>query len=269
MRRLKSLVRAAVERALGRRGYAVIRRWELADLRDKVAKAALAGNRLGGLLKHLVGRLRPDCVLDVGANRGQFHDLLRAEAEFEGAIVSYEPIPALAEALARRAGSEPLWEVRATALGAATGTMDLHVTAADEFSSLRAPSATQPSRFEATNRVLRRLPVPVSTLGVELERLGRERRFRRFFVKLDTQGFDLEVLQGVGTALPLVVGLQCEVSLVPIYEGAPGWLESIRTIEGLGFRLAGVFPVAVDVATCRAVELDCVFVRPEAVSAPA
>jgi FkbM family methyltransferase len=265
---IKALVRGALVRMLRRRGYAVVRDWELADLRDKAAKFALAGGGPPELLRHVLARLACDGVLDVGANRGQFHDRLRAETGFTGLIVSYEPIPELAASLLDRASTEPGWEVRASALGACAGTRDLHVTAADEFSSFHAPAAGQPSRFAATNRVMRRVAVPVSTLAVELERLRRDRGVARPFVKLDTQGEDLEVLAGAGDSLRSVVGLQSEVSLVALYDGAPGWLESIRTIEGLGFRLAGVFPVAVDVATCRAVELDCVFVRPDAVSPP-
>lgn len=262
---LKSIVVRALTPVLRRAGYSTLRSWELADLRDKVAKVHLVASGLPELLSHVLGRIHCDCILDVGANRGQFHDLLRTQAKFTGHIVSYEPVPELAKALAERTRSENMWEVQSGALGPSAGEMELNVMAADEFSSFLAPRLGQPNRFGATNRVVRRVVVPVTTLGSEIERIHRERGLTRFYVKLDTQGYDLDVLRGVGAGLERIVGLQSEVSLVPIYDGMPDWFQSIKAMQELGFQVAGLFPVSNDVATCRAVEVDCILVRPEAV----
>ena len=83
---------------------------------------------------------------------------------------------------------------------------------------------------------------------------------QRLFLKLDTQGYDLEVLRGATATLSRVVALQSEISFVPIYAGMPSWRESIQRIGELGFAVTGIFAVSRD-ASLRLVEADCVFVR--------
>ena len=41
----------------------------------------------------------------------------------------------------------------------------------------------------------------------------------RTFVKIDTQGFETEVLKGAKESLPSITGVQLELSIVPLYEG--------------------------------------------------
>ena len=58
-------------------GYTVIPNWRL----DTFASAAF--------LRRLLAHLEIDCVIDVGANAGQYHDFLRSEVGFEGLVASY------------------------------------------------------------------------------------------------------------------------------------------------------------------------------------
>ena len=46
----------------------------------------------------------------------------------------------------------------------------------------------------------------------------------RVFLKIDTQGYDFEVLAGIGRALGWIVGLQTELSVKPIYAGLINYL---------------------------------------------
>jgi hypothetical protein len=41
------------------------------------------------------------------------------------------------------------------------------------------------------------------------------------FLKLDVQGFELEALRGAERSLPPIADVQAELSMVPLYEGAP------------------------------------------------
>lgn len=62
-------------------------------------------------LGQLLSKLEIDCVLDVGANVGQYRDFLRDQVLYRGTIVSFEPVtrhafkPPVPEA--RHAGLRP------------------------------------------------------------------------------------------------------------------------------------------------------------------
>ena len=84
---------------------------------------------------------------------------------------------------------------------------------------------------------------------------------RRPFLKLDTQGYDLDVFAGAGHAIDRFVGLQSELSLMEIYKGMPGMQESLAAYEGAGFEIAALYPVSRQTRTARVLEYDCVMVR--------
>ena len=50
---------------------------------------------------------------------------------------------------------------------------------------------------------------------------------RRVYLKLDTQGTDLDVVEGASGALEAVDALQSEVAVRPIYEGVPELAQSL------------------------------------------
>ena len=65
----------------------------------------------------------------------------------------------------------------------------------------------------------------------------------RVFLKMDTQGFDLEVFGGLGEWQQDVVGLQSEVALLLIYEGMPRMREALDVYEAAGYEISGLYPV--------------------------
>jgi hypothetical protein len=84
------------------------------------------------------------CVLDVGANTGQYRDFLRREVGFDGLVISFEPISSVFQALAERASSDLQWKVLNLALGAVDEERVLNVMAASDLSSLLQPKTTGP-----------------------------------------------------------------------------------------------------------------------------
>jgi hypothetical protein len=87
-------------------------------------------------------------VLGVVANAGQYAQMLRKRAGYEGTIISHEPIPELAALLRMGAKSNLAWFVEELAPGVAESTATFNVSASDQFSSLPAFSvagAVEPS----------------------------------------------------------------------------------------------------------------------------
>jgi len=196
--------------------------------------------------------------VNVGAHRGKFYRLLRQDLAFAGPVLSVEPIAELAAELEKRARREAGWRIQRCALGATSGSARLNVMVRSDFSSLLEPSEAATAQFSGPNAVARTEEVPVRTLDELMSEDGGAPQ--RLYLKLDTQGYDLEVLRGAQGTLRRVVGLQSEISFLPIYAGMPSWQESIERIGALGFAVSGIFSVSRD-PRLRLVEADCIFVR--------
>ncbi len=227
-----------------------------------LAVRTLTGTRATNLafavrLNRILTDLQIKTVIDVGANRGQYRDFLRDRVGFTGRIISFEPIPELAEQLTSRTRSDSDWHVRPVALGAETGRADLHIMSASVFSSFRMPAAAADVELNEMNSVVRTVRVPVMTLD---EALPDDLDLRSTYVKLDTQGYDLEVMKGAPRTMSLVPALQTEVSYRPFYQETAGYQEAIAAFEQCGFAVADLFLVA-ETRQHVAMEFDCIMVR--------
>lgn len=214
---------------------------------------------LGTYLSQLLQRLNIDCVLDVGAHFGEYGRFLRGIG-FAGLIISVEPVEANFERLEREARGDGHWAVHHLALGARDGVSEINVTEGTDFTSFLSPNAYSTAEFPGSSRVVRRERVPVQRLDRFVQDCLGGAGNPRVYLKLDTQGYDLEVLRGAEGCLHRIVALQSEVSVKPIYEGQPSLTEALTHLGTLGFEVGGLYPVTRDQAG-RVVEFDCVALR--------
>ncbi len=56
-------------------------------------------------------------------------------------------------------------------------------------------------------------------------------------LKLDLQGYEAAALTGAEGILPEVRLVECELSIVPLYQGQPLFLDMVDLLDGLGFSL--------------------------------
>ena len=211
-------------------------------------------------LGELLRSLEIDCVLDVGANVGQYHDFLRNKVLYEGTIVSFEPVSHHGAALRERAQADPDWHIEAYALGAREGSLSINVMVSDQFSSFLEPDNSRVKDYDGLNVPSRTETVAVKTVDGVLPELRKRLGFRRPYLKLDTQGFDIEVLEGARQSLPGMLALQSEASVIGIYKGMPGYMDTIRYLGDCGFDITGFYPVSRD-RSLRLIEFDCVMIN--------
>lgn len=216
-----------------------------------------------GVLRDVFGKLAINCVLDVGANRGQYGSTLRGLG-YKGWIVSFEPIKANFEVLENVAKRDNRWRVFRYALGAVNGRLLINVTEKSVFSSFLTPKEDSQKRFPQ-NRVERREEVEVRRLDGILAGCFSGIESSRIYLKMDTQGFDLEVVKGAECILARILALQTEVSFRSIYTGMPGFMESIKELQAKGFDVVDFLSVSSDVDGLCAIEMDCVMARAAAI----
>jgi FkbM family methyltransferase len=177
-----------------------------------------------------------DVVLDVGAARGGYAQELR-EFGYAGRIVSFEPIAAAYADLTAAASGDPKWSCIHSALGSVAGTQTINIASNSDSSSLL-PMAEEHRAAAPHVDYVGEEEIAVARLDdIAPEHLAPA---TRPFLKIDTQGFEGEVLAGGADTLAKCVGLQLELSFVPLYSGGMLVDEAISFAYDHGFRLVGV-----------------------------
>jgi FkbM family methyltransferase len=215
-------------------------------------------------LAALLERFAITCVLDVGANCGQYGALLR-DWGYRGRIVSFEPLALAHAALERRASADLAWKVAPRmALGAADGEVAIEVSAEPDMSSILPQSALLKA-ISPSSAVLRKEATPLRRLdGVVGAYLSPA---DRVFLKIDTQGYEAQVLAGAGALLERLLGIQLEMSLVPIYEGERDFRTTFDQLTAAGFEPYLLLPGYFERHLARQLQVDGVFMRPGAARA--
>lgn len=211
-------------------------------------------------LRRLFQHLNVDCVFDVGANAGQYARMLRRKARFSGLIVSFEPIPRLADEIRQAAQADDLWIVEEVALADRNGESTFNVMVGDQFSSLGTPLHSETGLFQTRNVPTSTIAVRTETLEQAYTRLKQEHGFQRPFLKMDTQGFDVTILKSGKGIVPEFVGLQSELAIKRIYRESVDFREAITVYNDLGFDLSAIVPNNSGHFPSL-IESDCIMVR--------
>jgi FkbM family methyltransferase len=211
-----------------------------------------------GLIE-LFTALQINCIIDVGANYGQYGDFLR-QIGYEGRIVSFEPVSTSFQQLQKRIKDDPRWHAYNLALGAAEDVLTMNIMGRDQFSSLLPLNSYGKTEFAEEAVVTHTEKVDIVRLDSMKDEITAGLTDPRIYLKMDTQGFDLQVLEGATGMLPLILALQSEIAVRPIYTGMPDYLTSLSKLNELDFSITSLIPVSRD-RNLRIIEFDCLMVR--------
>lgn len=200
-----------------------------------------------------------DLVLDVGANSGQYGKLLR-ELGYRGRILSFEPLADAHRLLLATSAGDPLWTAAArTAVGDRDGEVVINVAGNSASSSVR--EMLDSHRDAAPESAY------IGTESVPLARLDKLAADTppqaAILLKIDTQGYEAEVIAGAPAVLARVRAVQIEVSLVPLYAGQACLEEILALMKGHGLTLWAIWPGFADPVTGQVLQAEAVFARPE------
>jgi FkbM family methyltransferase len=173
-----------------------------------------------------------ELTLDVGAHAGEYGRGLRA-CGYRGQIVSFEPVRRQFERLTAAAAGDDAWECQNRAAGARAETATINVSGNDGFSSSllamkRAhEQAVGESRYEGTETI--------EVVSLDEALADRMQAQPRSYLKIDTQGYEHQVLAGTARTLQHCLAVELELSLTPLYEGQLLIGEMIELMRGHGF----------------------------------
>jgi len=214
-------------------------------------------HRRGARLLQYATERKVNVLLDIGANQGQyaaaFHDV-----GFTGRTISFEPVAESFATLQPRAAGRQDWDARQVALGDTDANATIQIGGNRECSSL----------LPMNERLVAAYPVaascgeqPVRVCRLDSLRAELFKDTDRFFMKLDVQGYELKVLHGARRTLPRVELIDIELTLVPLYDSQPLFIEVLQFLDEEGFVPVSFENGFSDANTGHALQIDVIFLR--------
>ena len=199
-----------------------------------------------------------DVILDIGANRGQFASEIRSVG-YKNKIISFEPLPDAHQLITKAASGDELWSVyQRGAIGDYDGQVEINVSG-NSFSSSILPMMESHSSAAQNSAYIGSENVPINRLDtVASKYLTTD---NNVFIKIDTQGFEWQVLDGATETLKNAQGVLCEMSLVPLYEGQRLWMDMLKRLENEGFTLWAIQRGFTDPRDGRSLQINGIFYR--------
>lgn len=197
---------------------------------------ALVSTRTAAAIEHMqmLERIRPDIVIDAGANKGQF--ALASLAAGAGRVISFEPLTSEADLFTRNLGDDPRVTLHRFALAETAGEATFHIADRPDSSSLLPIGSGQTKAFSVSE---------ASTVTVQLRRLDEvlqaEALDGEVLLKIDVQGAEGRVIAGASGLFPSIRYVYAEVAFVELYSGQPLAGDLIRMLDDAGFALRGVY----------------------------
>lgn len=176
----------------------------------------------------------PIVALDVGANEG-----LTARRILElfpkATVHAFEPSPNILPTLEKAAAGCPSIRITRAAVGSRDGTIDFNITDDHWCSSVLKPSELGKRFYGSWLDVQKTITVPIVTLDAWST---REHIAHVDLIKIDTQGYDLEVLKGAQRLMRSGVrAINCEFQFASEYEGCSTFSQIDRFMNESGFSL--------------------------------
>lgn len=224
-----------------------------------LAKAGFGIYRINERQANLYSHYDVSHVLDVGANTGQFGRWLRNHVGYTGKIISFEPLHSAFRLLEKAASKDPKWQAVNSGLGDKQGTLDINISDNSVSSSFlpmleACESAAPDSRYVAHQ---------LATVEI-LDDVFRMycANPRSVYLKIDTQGFEKQVLDGAKTVLRHIDTVELELSLATLYEGQLLFREMHEFMCDHSYELVALEPEFWDPKTGVLLQVNAVFHRP-------
>jgi FkbM family methyltransferase len=199
-----------------------------------------------------------DVIFDVGANIGQFASQMIGHG-YAGRIVSFEALTAAHKILLQESQKSTNWLVHERcALGAKSAKMNINIAGNLASSSILPMGQAHIDAAPYTKYVGQE---EVSIVPLDSVAQAYFKSNENTMLKIDTQGFELEVLLGSQALLSRVKSIVLELSLVELYGKQPLWTELIDWLDERGFKIFAISQSFVDPSDFKTLSVDGVFVR--------
>lgn len=235
----------------------------LNKLRKQFWKFDINIERFSSSTNHLSRRKRIlnyydiDTVFDIGANEGQYAKQLR-DLNYKNRIISFEPLISTFTILKKNSKSDLKWDVFNYGLGSEEGSMKINISENSYSSSLL---EILPKHIDAapSSRYINHELVTIKTMDSVFNNFCDQTN--SVYVKIDTQGFEKEVLKGSTNSLSNINIIQLEMSLTPLYKNESLFHEMFDFLTSNNYKMIGFESGFIDYKSGELLQIDGLFKR--------
>jgi FkbM family methyltransferase len=195
-------------------------------------------------------------VLDIGANIGQFAQLIH-EILPQARILSFEPLPDQFKQLERLTEKIPLLRCYPFAAGSENSEKEINANEFSASSSLLPMTELHTSSFPFTLHSVAQ-KAHVRTLDSVLPETALQ---KNVLLKIDVQGYEMEVLKGAERVLGHVDVIIIETSFQELYRGQPLFDEIYQCLVRKNFTFHGSMEPVFSTINGEVLQFDAIFIR--------
>ena len=202
-----------------------------------------------------------DLVIDIGANTGQFAESLY-DFGYQGKVLSFEPVPEAHREVSQRAKLYPNWTIaERMAIGDHDGEIEFNITDDTQFSSVL-PIEDSFAAHNTKSSIVKKEMLPIHQLDTVIAQYVPDWRERTILLKIDTQGYEQQVLNGAQSVLAKAKGIKIEIPVYKIYQQAQlDFYGTLALVQKEGFQPYSFHIEGVDLPTGRVNTMDGLFFR--------
>ena len=210
------------------------------------------------LMKKILFSKNIDLIIDIGANTGQYGNSLR-KLGYKGNIISFEPMKKAYAKLEHLSEKDGKWNCFNYAIGNENGEIEINVANNSYSSSILGIHQNHLSAAP-DSKYIDKEKIKIKTLA-EVVSSQTITSFHSILLKIDVQGYEMEVIKGAEPILPYMNVIQMELSLVPLYEHGPLFKDMLLKMESLEFSLFNFTPEFFNADDGRMLQVNGFFVN--------
>jgi FkbM family methyltransferase len=200
-----------------------------------------------------------DTLFDIGANIGSYSIKMR-ELGYRNKIISFEPLKSAFEELKNASFKDNNWIVNNYAIGNKDINGVINV-AGNSYSSSILNMLPMHLNSAPKSKYIAQEEIEIKKLDSIFNSFCNKED--RVMIKIDTQGYEKNVIDGANETLSNIKIIQLEMSLVPLYENEMLFIDMINFLDKKGFRLFSLedgdgFS---DPTTGQLLQIDGIFVK--------
>ena len=209
-------------------------------------------------LRHLriLENFKINKILDIGGNVGGYGRELMTLG-YKGKLISFEPVSTAFQELEARSKKHSNWNVVKSAMGNMDGEIEINIAANKGLSSSIADMLPTHIENAPEAQYISKEKVPIRKLDSIFDQYVQPGD--NVFLKIDTQGYEKNVLDGAEKSLPRIKGIQVEMSLVPLYSGEMLFPDMLRHLNSKGYMMFDMEPVFTSPTTGQLLQVDGMF----------